>query len=347
MKKQRKSEIMEDFILKKVDRHPHDLAAQIMARFRVTRTTAFRHIHRLLDAGLLLKTGKNLGVSYHRPHADHLNLQFPNDGSMTEMKAWETYFQEKLMAPRNIEDIARYAFTEMMNNAIDHSNSKRIETEMHKEPQGFRFVIRDHGIGLVQKLKNHLKTDSGREALFHLMKGKITTDPANHSGEGIFFSSRAVDLFQIRSNGLMARRDNSIQDWEIFEDPEKQKFGTEFQIFIKQDHQGSMLDAFEKYQNNEDDLRFHKTDVNIQLSRFGSESFISRSEAKRVAAFLEPFDKVVLDFKGIRSVGQGFVDELFRVFPNARRNPIEFLVKNANPDIRFMIDRTDVKMTYV
>jgi hypothetical protein len=57
----------------------------------------------------------------------------------------------------------------------------------------------------------------------------------------------------------------------------------------------------------------------VQLFAQG-QSFISRSEAKRLANGLERFDNVIVDFQGVNEVGQGFVDELFRVWQREHRD---------------------------
>ena len=43
--------------------------------------------------------------------------------------------------------------------------------------------------------------------------------------------------------------------------------------------------------------------------------------------------------KNIRLVGQGFVDEVFRVYVNQHSN-IKFKYINANSDVEFMINRS-------
>ena len=64
--------------------------------------------------------------------------------------------------------------------------------------------------------------------------------------------------------------------------------------------------------------------------------FVARSEARRLLANLDKFREIVLDFRDVRSVGQGFADEVFRVF--ADRNPgIVLRPENANPAVMAMI----------
>ena len=82
---------------------------------------------------------------------------------------------------------------------------------------------------------------------------------------------------------------------------------------------------------------FDTSRIIVKLFEHG-DSFVSRSEARRVAVGLERFRVVIVDFGGIRRVGQGFVDELLRVWasshPNVRIEPA-----NMNPAVEFMVRR--------
>lgn len=87
-----------------------------------------------------------------------------------------------------------------------------------------------------------------------------------------------------------------------------------------------------------DEYAFNKTVVPLRMASFGESSLISRSQAKRVVRNLEKFHTILLDFTGIETVGQGFADEIFRVYQN--ENPdMEILPTNANEDIQRMIKR--------
>ena len=57
----------------------------------------------------------------------------------------------------------------------------------------------DEGEGIFLKIQKALNLYDTRESLLELAKGKFTTDPANHSGEVIFFSSKMFDHFSIHS----------------------------------------------------------------------------------------------------------------------------------------------------
>jgi len=67
-------------------------------------------------------------------------------------------------------------------------------------------------------------------------------------------------------------------------------------------------------------------------------TFVSRSEAKRLTSGLDRFDDVVLDFTGVEMVGQGFVDEIFRVWGAAHPNVTLVPVHMVEP-VAFMVAR--------
>lgn len=54
----------------------------------------------------------------------------------------------------------------------------------------------------------------------------------------------------------------------------------------------------------------------MRLAQLGSQ-LVSRSQGKWVVERTTQFKTVVLDFEGVALVGQGFVDEVFRVFATA------------------------------
>jgi len=80
-----------------------------------------------------------------------------------------------------------------------------------------------------------------------------------------------------------------------------------------------------------------KIRISVRLFRIGVR-FISRSEAKRVLQGLEKFREVVLDFSRVEDVGQGFADEVFRVW--AREHPaVRITPVSMSPAVEFMVER--------
>jgi hypothetical protein len=74
-----------------------------------------------------------------------------------------------------------------------------------------------------------------------------------------------------------------------------------------------------------------------KLGALGS-ALVSRAEAKRLTERLTDFRHVTLDFSGVEVVGQGFCDEVFRVF--ARRHPeVALEPVGMSEAVSFMVGR--------
>jgi hypothetical protein len=76
----------------------------------------------------------------------------------------------------------------------------------------------------------------------------------------------------------------------------------------------------------------------VRLAEYGDDKLISRSQAKRLLSRLEVFKSILLDFKGVVTIGQAFADQVFRVF--AEEHPeIELYSINGNSEVKRMIIR--------
>jgi anti-sigma regulatory factor (Ser/Thr protein kinase) len=227
--------------------------------------------------------------------------------------------------------ILRYAFTEMLNNVIDHSQSDRCAIRVVVGPTVISFEIRDHGIGVFRSISSKLHLPDEETALIELIKGKTTTMPQAHTGEGIFFTSRAGDTFSLRSHRIQIEWNRAKED--VFVSQPRFTRGTLVQFSVQRSARQTLEDVFGEFAPQEYDFQFQKTNVLVKLLQ---PDYVSRSEARRLVANLEKFREIVFDFRDVRSVGQGFADEVFRVFAN--RNPgIVLRPENANPAVMAMI----------
>jgi len=239
--------------------------------------------------------------------------------------------------PENVFSIVDYTFQEMLNNAIDHSESTTITVSAKKEDRSVVMKVDDTGIGAFANIAKKLHLSSEIQAIGELMKGKTTTAPKNHTGEGIFFSSKAVDIFVLDSHKHRLTVNNLIQDVFI-EDLKQYKKGTRVKLRINQDSQRHLSDIFRKHQMNPDDHAFNQTQIIIKLFEVDT-VYMSRSQARRIMSGLgEKFKKIILDFEDVQTIGQAFADEIFRVFQNKYKSA-EIVPINAKDGVQFMIDR--------
>ena len=321
--------------------HPRDIVPFTAKRFKVTPTTVHRHLNKLLKQGEVIKTGRTRGASYYLNSSLQKKLFFPIKPGLEEHQVWMDYFHEAFsILPENVYSICNYGFGEMFNNAIDHSRGTHIVVTSKVEGDILIINILDNGIGIFKKVKDVFDLESERASILELTKGKLTTDPERHTGEGIFFTSRAVDKFVIVSSDLSYIKNNLADDWFI-ETPDESAKGTGVALQIHLNSNKRLEAIFRKYSTldeGEGIRKFDKTHILVELSKLDQDRYVSRSQAKRILIGLEKFNHIVLDFTHIKTVGQGFVDEVFRIFQ--RKHPktkIEYT--NANEDVRFMIER--------
>lgn len=230
-----------------------------------------------------------------------------------------------------------YSFSEILNNAIEHSNSQTIDINVGINNGFVEFAIQDDGVGIFENIMNKYKLNSEIESVQDLLKGKTTTAPHAHSGEGIFFSSKVCDLFEINSHNIILQVNNTLPDIFIRESSISQK-GSLVKWKTSLDSKRLLSDIFSQFQKDKDLFEFDLTSVYVHLYTLDT-VYISRSQARRLLAGLDKFKKIVLDFSKIETIGQGFADEIFRVFKN--NNPsiiIEY--KNAIPVVESMIKHT-------
>lgn len=328
---------IKQYILEKITSHPVDIVAIAAQQFSVTRTTIHRHLQYLIKQGLILKSGATRNVKYAARSSLNRHMTYTIKPTLSEYDVFQTDFQDIFRQfPENIHDVCVYGFTEIFNNAIEHSKGTEINVTTRYSDEKLFISIEDNGIGVFKNIYDYYKLSDLRESVFQLTKGKTTTDPLNHTGEGIFFTSKAFDSFEIYANNLHYVRDNQENDWAL-ETIDMNKKGSAVCMSIKRSASINLVELFKRFQDP-DSHAFNRTEIIVALSRFGNEPFISRSQAKRVTIGLEKFQQITLDFSGVRLVGQGFVDELFRVFLNA--NPsITINYIHASADVTFMIKR--------
>lgn len=237
-------------------------------------------------------------------------------------------------APEAFRGAARYAFTEMVNNAIDHSGGTTVRVRLGSTTGAFHLEVVDDGVGVFEHLRERIGLPDRAAAILELTKGKRTTDPARHTGEGIFFTSKVVDVFRLEANGIAWTVDNARDDQAVGHSAVVE--GTRVGFSIPKDHARSIADVFRGF--TDDDLRFTRTRPSVRLAQSGR-VFVSRSEAKRLLAGLERFEEAELDFEGVTEVGQGFVDEVFRVWPAGHPGTRLVPVRMA-PLVEFMVRRS-------
>lgn len=281
----------------------------------VSRQVLSTWLRPLIADGAVVKSGSTRAARYYLPDRapDKRRMsRTVNLADLDESRAWDEVAirlnVETLLKPE-VADILRYAFTEMLNNAIEHSRGDTARFDVVLDTGRVLFRIRDHGVGVFHSIAEKFDLGDEHEAVVELIKGRTTTMPEAHTGEGIFFTSRVADRFQLRSHRIKIEWDRRRDD--VFLSDERFLEGTTVEFVVRRDTRRRLEAVFAEFAPEEYDYSFERTLILVKLIR---KAYVSRSEARRLTANLEKFREVVLDFAGVRSVGQGFADEIFRVF---------------------------------
>ncbi|MGH9476459.1 MAG: STAS-like domain-containing protein [Terriglobales bacterium] len=326
------------YILENIEGHPADIGKVASEHLGITRQAINRHLHLLVQEGALTANGRTRSRVYGiRPLVEWFKRYRLGDG-LEEDVVWRVDVEPLLgTLPENVADIWLYGFSEMFNNAKDHSAGSTISVFVTRTAAATEIAIIDNGVGIFRKIQAAFGLLDERHAILELSKGKLTTAPTGHTGEGVFFTSRLFDSFDIISGGLFYTHTfGEAEGWLA----ERAKPGDGTMVWLKLNNHTarSLAKIFRKFTSHEDDVSFSKTIVPVKQAQYGNEKLISRSQAKRLVARVEQFSTVIFDFKDVQYIGQAFADEVFRVF--AQRHPsIRVLSINGSSEVKRMINR--------
>jgi len=322
-----------------------EIIQKTVSTYGISTTTVNRYIKNLIKEGIVGEYQKNGEMKFRLVSKPFAKIYYPKKEKLEEDIIYNNDFAKHFENySDNIKNIWTYCFTEMMNNAIEHSDATEITCYVFQYYSKTVIIIEDNGIGIFNKIKLYnkevLKKDiTIEEACAQLFAGKLTTDESNHSGEGIFFTSRIVDHFVILSSNTRfthnAYIDNFNEDDEIAKKFEIGKKGTAVFMCLYNFSKKSVKEVFDMYSNV--DKGFFKTQIPMKMM-FENVYPVSRSQARRLYSTFEKFDEIVLDFKDIENIGQAFAHEMFIVY--LKNNPNKkILVENSNDAVNDMIAR--------
>lgn len=321
-------------------------SSDLVASFGVSRQYVGRLLQILVNSGEIIRIGSTKSAQYTLPQfldefSTYKTIKHFLRQGLKEHEVMETLvaeFPAFRNSPENVQSIVRYAFSEMLNNAIEHSKSKSIDVEIIEDHKVIRFIVNDFGVGVFKNVMKKRKLKSPFEAMQDLLKGKTTTAPKAHSGEGIFFTSKVADRFILESFGKRMRVDNVIND-VFFEEKKPSKQGTRVIFSIAKNSKRHLNSVFKQFQSEPGSLAFDKTEIRVRLFTTGT-IYVSRSQARRILAGLDKFNTIVFDFEHVPTVGQAFCDEIFRVFAN-KHPKINIHTENMKEAVKFMVGRVE------
>jgi len=203
---------------------------------------------------------------------------------------------------------------------------------IYRDKEIIQIFVIDDGEGIFKRITRIFELADERHAIMELSKGKLTTDPENHTGEGIFFTSRMFDEFEIESKGLNYSH-YDLNNYDFLSDStiSMEETGTMVVMVINIASERLIKNVF-------DNSTEYKTVIPVKLAQYGNEKLVSRSQAKRLLTRIEKFQNVIFDFEDVTMVGQAFEDEIFRVYAN-KNVDIHLVPIKMTEDVKQMVDR--------
>lgn len=324
------------YLLQLIDRDDPGYAKKTVEAFSVSLSTVYYYAQRLIRDGKLIRDpGKKTGLSLPEKR---YRFTYKTDSKLSEDRIFQTDIEPLLAGvPQNVYRIWYYCFTEMMNNAIEHSGAKVIVCRVAVNALQTRIVIADDGIGIFKNIRNYLLETTGedvpeRECAGYLLAGRFTTAKERHTGEGIFFTSHLLDRFAILSSGVVFTRSDFSETQSDL--PDDRSGGTAVFMALSNTSPKRSTDVFDRFSDVE--TGFSKTEIPM-AHLFPNGYPVSRSEARRLFGMIRDFREVTLDFTGIENVGQAFVHEFFVLLPQKKDGPTVTLKNVADPIGRMIL----------
>ena len=338
------------YILEQIYYDKKNIVSAAAGTWEISKTTVSRYIDKLISDEIIVKNNTRKS-GYALKEIFSRNFAYaPKQFKLEEDRIFERDIWPLLCGlPENVMKIWNYAFCEIMNNAIEHSEADRIDVLFIRNSLFTRIFIMDNGVGIFEKIKKYIlqieKTEiTIEDAMAILFVGKMTTNKENHSGEGIFFTSRTLDEFNIFSSNRIFVHDaydkNESANIAEFQDSyEKERMlnraGTFVTMELWNDTKRELREVFDMFSSSE--KGFYKTQIPIK-NVIPSGFPVSRSQARRLCSGFDKFEEIELDFNGVDDIAQAFAHEIFIVFKNNHPD-IKIRIKNANANVKGMIER--------
>jgi len=314
--------------------HSLDLASHIEERTGASRRSALSALRRLVDGQWLTRSGNDRRPVYSPGALRQVARSYTLYGLQEDLP-WQRDFAPHFALPAHVSRMIRHGFTELVNNAADHSGGSSVTVSLRQTPSHVQLLVSDDGCGVFDKICRAFDIEDAQHAMLELSKGRLTSQPQAHTGRGLFFSSQLADVFDIHANGTaFQRRAWESAGWRPGRPMPRQ--GSSIYMAIALDTQRTLDQVMGAWSLDGSGVEFDQTEISLQLLAGPGQPLDSRAQARRVAARLATFRCAEINFSGVEDVGHGFIDELFRVF--ARANPgVELRPTHTSPRIAALI----------
>jgi len=322
------------FILDNLTRHQKDIIYAAVQRFGVSRQAVLKHMHALIADKQVIAHGKTRDRFYELRPQVNFNKTFEiNNDFSTEELIKKSIVPNLRSLKDNIREIILFSMAAILNNCVEHSKSSKLYFKLYFTYNDLHIVVRDNGKGIFGNIKSNLSLASTQLSAIELAKGRITTDPINHSGDELYAVIKLFDNVKIESNGISLNYINYNQEWSL--NHSFQQHGTRIHLKIDPSSKRSCKEIFE----NLFTVKYSTLCIPINLLKLpGYDLVNSRAQANNVLRNIKDFKIIEFDFNNIDLIGPAFADELIRKIKTDNQSAdIQWI--NSNNTVDLMMSR--------
>ena len=184
---------IKQFILAHVDAHPEDIAKVTAEQFGITRQAVHRHLNALVQQGQLEASGQTRRKQYTLK-VTKVETLFSLAENRQEDVVWREFVDPRFADMKeNVLRICQYGFTEIFNNAIDHSEGTHASVKIEQTACDVSLTVFDNGIGILRK-SNHVSISRITGRLFWSWRRESLPPTQNTIQEKAFSSLLACSM---------------------------------------------------------------------------------------------------------------------------------------------------------
>jgi anti-sigma regulatory factor (Ser/Thr protein kinase) len=311
------------------------LPQALMQKLSISRRCASTLLRQLVENQWLERTGTPRRPSWKPGPLRQVVHTYALAG-LAEDLPWARDFAPYFNLPPNLARLVQHAFSELLNNAIDHSGGEAVTVSMRRTAMHVQLLVSDDGCGVFQRIAEAFEINDPTLAMFELTKGKLTSAPAAHSGHGLFFTSRLADFFNLHANeAAFQLRNAEVPSW-VKSRPLPHR-GTSVYLAIALDTPRTLDAVLQAHSMRAGRYGLDRTVLPLKMLTGENVGLESRAQARRVVARLAKFEHAEVDFGGIADIGHAFADELFRV-QAARGVCLDLRPVRMSPRVAAMVD---------
>lgn len=323
------------WITKAVLAHPHDLSTHVQQRLGCDAESAAVLLDELQTAQWIQRAGEGPDAPYEPGLLRQVTHQYNLEGLQEDIP-WQRDFLPMLRMRLAVLRIVQHVFSELVNNAIDHSGGQRVKVSLRQTPTHVHMLVSDDGRGLFQGVSEDFGIEEPAQVALELCKGKLTSLPRRHTGRGLFYIARLADVFDVHANTTAFQRRGWEEEHTVRVRANQHEAGTSVFFGLALDTPRRLDDVMRQASLDGQGFALASTRVPVSLLTREGCALESRAQARRISLRLDKFKRAELDFSGLDEVGHAFTDELFRVLSD-RHPDTELVPINMAPRVAEMV----------